>query len=778
MTNPDPMRISGDELRRLFENGPLGYQSLDSEGRIGHVNDAWLELLGYSADEVIGRWIGDFIAPEDLAQLAERFPRFLATGEVRRLAFSLRRKDGTPIRVEVDGRVEDKPDGTPLRTHCLLHDVSALHTSREQLQHLFENAPVGLWAEDFSAVKAALDELRNRGVTDLDAHLRGDPGELQRLASLVRVVDVNQAVLDLHGATSREQLLSSISDTFTAKSFEGFHREVVALFNGARECTVESELRTFDGEVRPVLARILLDPQFTDWSVAYVAITDLTDAKANALLNTAMEQAAEIIMVTDCEGVIQYINPAFTRITGYERGEALGRNVNFLRSDLMDDDYFRRMWATLTAGRVWSGPMTNRRKDGSLYEEEATISPVRDRTGQVIAYVAVKRDVTRERDLEQRLVQSQKLEAVGQLAGGIAHDFNNILQAMTTSLEFAADETQPPETRLQDLGILHRAVERATVLTQRLLTFSRGQTLKLDEVAVDQLLEHMLEMMRRLIAANIVLDYRPGADKEILRADFGQLEQVLVNLCVNARDAMPDGGTITVETDVVTVSEEEIGSHPWAEAGDYVTITVSDTGCGMDAGVLKQIYEPFFSTKDTGRGTGLGLSVVYGAVKKHGGFLRTDSTPGEGSSFVVHLPRGKPGGVTRKETRPSREVRGGYETILVAEDDPMVLTSVHRILERGGYEVVTATDGIEACALVQATPDRFALVLLDIMMPNLGGREAAQRIATLAPDTAILFSSGYSSGVFDDETDHPEVLRKPYDGNQLLSRVRTAIGGA
>ena len=351
-----------------------------------------------------------------------------------------------------------------------------------------------------------------------------------------------------------------------------------------------------------------------------IAKRERSEAERERLM-MAIEQAAEIIIITDACGSIQYVNPTFEKITGYTRAEAMGRNPRMLKSGKHDLAFYRDLWATLMRGETWSGRIINRKKDGTFYTEEATISPVRDVSGATVNYVAAKRDVTQEIALQDQLTQAQKMEAVGQLAGGVAHDFNNMLQAILGNAALALEE--PPHSPLikESLEEIQKAAQRSADLTRQLLAFARKQAISPKVLDLNLIVAGMLKMLQRLIGEDIDLVWLPGAGLWPVKVDPSQVDQVLANLCVNARDAIQHTGKITIKTGNLSLDDAYAASHPDTMPGDYVMLAVSDTGKGMDAHTRDHLFEPFFTTKGLGQGTGLGLATVFGIVKQNRGLI-------------------------------------------------------------------------------------------------------------------------------------------------------------
>ncbi len=481
------------------------------------------------------------------------------------------------------------------------------------------------------------------------------------------------------------------------------------------------------------------------------------------LLATAIEQSAETIVVTDPEGRIVYANPAFEEVSGYTVAEAIGRNPRLLKSGVHDEAFFRALWITISSGRTWSGRVVNRRKDGKLYTEDATISPVRDRAGRIASYLAVKKDVTRSLELEAQLLQAQKMESVGRLAGGVAHDFNNILAVILSSVRFAIEAVPEEGTLRSDLLEIEGAGERAAALTRQLLAFSRKQMLQPEVLDLNALVHGLEKMLRRVVGEDVALLLDLAPEPVPVRADPVQLQQVIVNLVVNARDAMPDGGTLTIRTRNVEESR--------------VLLQITDTGTGMDEATQAHLFEPFFTTKEAGKGTGLGLSSAYGIVQQSGGSIRVASQVGKGTTIDVTLPR--TGEVSaRAQEGASEGDLSGTETVLVVEDDASVRGIIRRMLAKAGYTVLVAESGAEGLSRCREHEGDIHLVLADVVMPSMNGRAFRELLLRERPDARVLLMSGYTDdalgrkGVLATEVNF---IAKPFNANTLLCRVRSIL---
>ena len=514
-------------------------------------------------------------------------------------------------------------------------------------------------------------------------------------------------------------------------------------------------------------------------------ISDVTQQKLAAdrlrLQSLSLESAANAIVVTDRDGVIEWINPAFTKLTGYTFAEAYGERLSMLRSDRHDRAFYEELWRTILSGEVWHGELINRRKDGTLYTERMTIAPVTNDHGEVAHFIAIKEDITEQKLLQEQFLQAQKVEAVGRLAGGVAHDFNNILTTISgyTELMLRKLAASDPLYRLADQ--VRKSAERAGGLTRQLLAFSRKQSLQPRVLDLSNVVTDIEKMLRRLIGEDIELHTIRGAAVGNVRADPAQVEQVIMNLAVNARDAMPKGGKLTIEVTPTTLSEEYARLQGGVRPGEYVLLVVTDTGTGMTEDVKAHIFEPFFTTKPQGKGTGLGLATCYGIVKQSGGLIHVYSELGRGTTFKIYLPR-VDAEVDHPVARPTlQKLPTGRETILVAEDELDVRNLTVDILRNLGYHVIEASNGEEGIRLAQENGnDKIDLLFTDIVMPQMDGKQLADWFGTVRPSTRVLFTSGYTAdaiihrGILEERI---AFLEKPFSPAVLAQRVREVLDG-
>jgi len=497
--------------------------------------------------------------------------------------------------------------------------------------------------------------------------------------------------------------------------------------------------------------------------------------KALQRLVTAIEQSADCIVITDTEGVIEYVNPAFESVTGYSMNEALGQTCRILRSGKQSPEVYQQLWETIKQDKIWRGRLINRKKDGTLYEQETTISPVFDPARTMMGFVAINRDITEQIKLETQLRQSQKMEAIGHLAGGVAHDFNNLLQGIRGYTEMALLDLPAIAMVREHLDHVIKAEERATSLVRQLLAFSRKQLLEMNCLDLNRVVADLLNLLLRLIGERIEVVFHPQPELKTINADAGQLEQILVNLCINARDAMPKGGRICIETQNIVLDSQFCQQHPWGREGEFVLLTVADNGTGIPPEIREHIFEPFFTTKEVG--TGLGLATVYGIVKQHEGFITVNSEPGQGTLFKIYLPAFEGVASITLPATVEANVSGGNETVLLAEDDELVRGMAIKILEKAGYHLLVAADGEQALNLFDQHWSEIHIVVLDVVMPKLDGPAVFEQIRKKAPNLPVLFCSGYSRNAAENFGTAPgiEMLQKPYPPKEMLLKIRQML---
>jgi PAS domain S-box-containing protein len=546
------------------------------------------------------------------------------------------------------------------------------------------------------------------------------------------------------------------------------------------------------------------------WSVADQVSGVLARAKlaqTHRRLSAALEQTADGVMITDKETTILYVNPAFERITGLSRAEVLGKTADIFQVRdyhpvglLQAGSFYKEMWSIVDGGGVWQGRLASQKKDGASLTVDTTISPVYSETGAIISYVGLLRDVTREVQLEAQYRQAQKMEAVGRLTAGIAHDFNNLLTAINGFTELVQFRLPPDDPAQELVSKVRYSGQRAAGLVSQLLAFSRKQDLKPQVLDLNEVVGELDKMLRRVIGEDIELQTSLSPDLWPVKVDPAQIEQVVLNLAVNARDAMPGGGKLTIETANVVLDEDYVGYHLDAQPGEHVLLAVSDTGVGMSEEVKAHLFEPFFTTKEEGKGTGLGLATVYGIVKQSGGQIWVYSEPGQpapaapcpegaaqvqasrpgGTTFKIYLPRCQETLQPRSQARGSQALPSGGETILLVEDDDQVREVARLVLERQGYLVLEAADGQQALQLAGDHSGPIHLLLTDVVMPGLSGQAVVETLTRTRPEVKILYISGYADeAIMHHGVLEPGVamLQKPFSVLALARQVRAVLDG-
>jgi PAS domain S-box-containing protein len=753
------LRESEATLRRAQEVSRTGSWSLDFATDRGTWSDETCRMFGRPKGEPVT--YGSFLAcvhPDDRAAVdrAWREARAGAPFDVEHRVVA----DGVVRWVRERAYVEFDASGRPLRGIGTAQDVTERREAVEALRG---------------------SEARLRAITAAasDAIVLVDASG--------RIRFWNEAAVRIFGRGLEEALGRPAAEVLVAPTWSGRFTRGLAEFlrtgrapgrGGAIEVR---SIRKDGGEFPAEMTVSSLDLGGKRHALAL--IRDVSERKVSQerllTLSRAVEQVPVSIVITDTGGVILWVNPHFTSVSGWSPEEAIGRKPSILRSGHHPPEFYRDLWETIAAGRLWKGEMRNRRKDGTLFWESVSISPVTDDGGRVSHYVAVKEDVTSRRLLEDQFRQAQKMEAIGTLAGGVAHDFNNLLTVITGFTELTAAKMGPADPNRPYAEEVLKASRRAADLTRQLLAFSRRQVLQPKEVDLNGIVRGMEKMLGRLLGEDVRvrLDLAPGLRRTV--ADPGQVEQVILNLCVNARDAMPEGGTLFLSTRNEDVTPDVAAATPGLPEGPHVSLAVRDTGTGMTEDVKARIFEPFFTTKPVGKGTGLGLATVFGIVRQSGGQVYVESAPGAGSTFRILLPCGRPGaGRPEEAARGEPPVEGGTETILLVEDEPAVRDIARTALAGAGYRVLAAPDGEAAIRFCGSHAGEIDLLVTDVILPGRDGRQVAREVRERRASIRVLFISGYADdvlgprGVLDPGV---ALLPKPFTPRELCLRVRAAL---
>jgi two-component system NtrC family sensor kinase len=746
-------------LLSLLDNIPgMVYRGMP-DWSLSFVGSEVERLTGYTPGEILGKpmaWRG-LIHPDDFRSMQETIRFCVRRREpILRMEYRIVRKDGESRWINDRRQMIYDEDGKLLCVDGLCLDISDQKKAEMDLRAAFEGAEA----------ERARTEAIIAGMGDGISIHSPDYTILYENKVLRDLIGKREgtACHRFHGCLSRGRDECPIAKTFADGRIHRVETEAVTDRGTVPIEVTTSPIRSANGDVTSVVS----------------IVRDISERKRDEeerrRLAAAVEYAADAILVTDAEWVVQYVNPAFEKVTGYAKEEILGRNPYLLAPEGEDIRVYLGVEDAIRSGSPWKGRLKNRRKDGILIDQDTVVYPIRDPGGKIVNHVIASRDITREVLLEKQARTAQHMEAVGTLAGGIAHDFNN---ALTGIIGFAdlLRMRLGKEPKLQgDVDEILKCAERASTLTRQLLAFARRQVIEPVSLELNTVVRDLSRLMKKVSGEQIEVRTRLTEGGPPIFADRGQLEQVLLNLCLNSRDAMPGGGEFLVSTDMIVWEGERVEEHAVMPAGQYVLLTVADNGSGMDDATRKRAFDPYFTTKAPGKGTGLGLSMVYGIVKQNGGFVFLDTRPGEGTTFRIYFPATE-AVLEEKGEKKEAVVRGGSETILLAEDEEAIRNLSVRVLRGYGYEVLVGRDGAEAVALFEEHPE-IAIAVLDVVMPRVGGKEALDAMRRLRPGLKALFTSGYSTDRIHESfvlLPGIEFLPKPYGPASLARRVREVL---
>ena len=510
------------------------------------------------------------------------------------------------------------------------------------------------------------------------------------------------------------------------------------------------------------------------------SVADRKKAEESLLkLSSAIEQAGEAIIITDKEGIIEYANPAFTKLTGYSAEEVIGQTPKILRSGNEDTAFYEDMWNTIARGKVWHGKVVNKRKDGSFYPTMLTISPVYNQSLEGASFshfVSIQSDLIELEDMEHQFHQAQKMEAIGTLVGGIAHDFNNMLAGMTGNLYLAKKRAEEMPEVTKNLDSIEDIAFRAADMIKQLLTFARKGMVNIKQIPLNPFIKETLKLLRTSVPENIDLHQDICSDALQINGDSTQLHQVLLNLIGNACDAVEgvDNPTISIRLEAWHPDQTSIDRHSYFKDKPYAHLSVEDNGIGIPEHQIEHLFEPFFTTKEQGEGTGLGLAMAFGAIKTHHGFVEVDSCEGKGSTFHIYIPLLQAKKIVLTPPKEKEVVRGHGESILLVDDNPEIIKVDKEVLKSLGYQVLTAINGQEAVDLIQELSEEIDLCILDVVMPIMSGNKAAQAIRKIKPKTKVIFSTGYDKSLLEG-MENEAVLSKPFSIKEMSWLIRKQI---
>lgn len=885
---------SENRFRQIFDTvSGVAVQGYDKDLNVIYWNSASEKLYDYSKEHAIGKKLYDLIIPEEIKEaVISDIENWLNHGKViQNGEIVLRKADNSKVSVFSSHCLLENIYGQK-ELYCIDIDLSEqnrildrLRESEEMFRLIAENTSDGLMVlEDEKVIYASPSYLKILGYSDTEQKSH----TVKDIYSLIHPDDAETLFASIYKAI--DQKMPSLEYTYRVRHKQGHY------------IWREDNTKFIYGENSEMVR-------------AYVIARDITDRvmKQDRLikLSQAVEQSPSCVVITDLNGDIEYVNRKFYDLTGYYYTEVIGENPRFLKSGAHDSQFYKHLWETISSGKIWSGEFHNKKKNGTIYLESATISPVFDEKGNIINYLALKEDITElknkeselikskkryafitekvndlifiykyhpnpgfvyvsptsinitgytpeehysdpflarkllsEEDLEklnnyvasdsedpivikwkrkdgeyiwteQRLTreynhkgdlimiqgvarditkekkaeiikeklqaqlnQAQKMEAVGRLASGISHDFNNMLGVIIGNLELLFLDLDESSEMFKPLSDMKTAAEKSKNLTRQLLAFARKQTISPKTVNLNTVIEDMLKMLKRLISENIALKWQPYDNLWNVNVDISQIDQIMANLCVNAKDAIKETGEIVISTENLVVDEELCRKHNGLKSGEYVKISVCDTGSGIEETDIPHLFEPFFTTKAQGKGTGLGLATVYGIVKQNNGYINLNSKVGEGTCFHILLPRHKDTAVAEvfKHTKP--EVQKGDEVILLVEDEPVILDIFTKMINNLGYNVIPTNSPSEAIDIARNSKTQIDLLITDVVMPEMSGKTLHDNIKNIFKDIKTIFVSGYTTDVIMDyniSVKDVDFIQKPFSIKEISLLIRKVL---
>ena len=757
-------------LQAVLEAIPAPIFYKDAAGSYLGANRAFEAYLGRPCSQIIGKTVFEISPPEFAALYSETERELLCRGGEERCESQVVYADGIPRDVICYKAVYAGPAGEPGGIVGTLLDITErkqmetlLAEQRDFSENLVQNLAVPAFVLDARHEvviwNRACEELSGIPASEVIGTRRQWSAFYQKehptLADLVLSGDYREADNRYNPLWYRSGLIPG-----------GVHGEAWCRDRKGEQCYLMFSAAPISNRAGEVVAAI-------------ETVEDISGRKLSEdqlrTLSCAVEQSPNMVVITDTAGTIEYVNRKFVEVTGYSSEEAVGSNSRLLKSGATPDEVYGELWRTVSAGKEWRGEFQNQKKGGEHYAELAIISPVQDERGVISHYIALKEDVTERRALANALRHAQKMESIGTLTGGVAHDFNNILTAIIGYANLIQMKSAPADPCQRFAGQVVAAAEKAALLTQSLLAYSRNQSMSLAHLDLNEVVGRVGRLLSRVLGEGIAFSILPHPDPLRLFADSGQLEQMLMNLAVNARDAMPGGGTLQIRSEAFAMDEEFLKHKGFGVLGRYARLSVADSGVGLDRATRERIFDPFFTTQKVGGGPGLGLSIVHGIVEQHKGYIEVESAPGKGSVFLVYLPVVLPAPMVPKAPpRPG----GGGETVLLVEDNPEVRAIIGEVLRGNRYQVLEAADSEEGMHWFSRHSSQVSLLLVDVVMPGRGGLELYREIRTLNPGVRVLFMSGYpeerirAQGVLASEF---AFISKPLAPAELLSRVRGVL---
>jgi len=742
-------------LAAIVESSLDGIISKNPDGIITSWNQGAEKLLGYTAKEMVGSSIMRLIPGDRQAEEHQILERITRGESVMHFDTVRQCKGGQLMDVSITASPIQDAAGQIIGASKTIRDITerkraevALIASEARYRSLFENMQEG-----YAYCRMLFEQ-----------------GQAQDFIYLA----VNRSFEKLTG-------LYDVIGKRVSEVISGIRKADPELFAAYGRVALTGQPERFEIFVKALemwFSISVYGPEKDHFVAISDVITERKEAEAQLKLQiSALNAAANAIVVTNRHGKIEWVNPAFTKLTGYSAEEAIGGNPRVLKSSEHPPAFYSTMWATVLTGNVWHGELVNKRKDGRLYTEEMTITPIHGEDGQIAHFVAVKQDITERLQMEKRMLQAQKMEAIGTLAGGIAHDFNNMLAALFGYAYLLQQDTMGNPLAQESVAEILTAANRAKDLVQQILSFSRQREQKPQVIKLDTIVKEALKFLRASLPAHIKIEKELAVEVPAVLADPTQIYQVTMNLATNALHAMGEQpGRLLVRLDSVLPTEPLLQAHRELRPILYARLTVSDTGHGMDARTLERIFEPFFTTKPVGKGTGLGLAVVHGIVEAHKGIITVESQVGLGTTFTLYFPAQAQAEISTA-INVSVVPHGYGQKILALDDEPALTSVLQKMLGRLAYQVTTSNDAGEAIRLVRENPTQFDAVITDLTMPEMNGLEVAKRVHAIRPDLPVILVSGYSVAVDAEslrEAGICERLEKPVSPSEMaevLARV-------